>query len=149
MKIKIIATAAVLVLGAGCTLAWAATPAQTIAARQANFKGIGKAFKAIRDELAKTNPSQTVLHGNAITLAQNAARVKGFFPRGTGPEAGVKTAALPVIWTRNADFQATANQLVASANALQAANNPAAVKAAVGRLGGSCKSCHDVFKAKD
>ncbi len=149
MKSKLIAVAAALTLGAGATLVWAATPAQTIAARQANFKGMGKAFKSILDEMKKSDPSMTVLHSNAIVLAQNAARVKGYFPRGTGTQPGVKTAALPVIWTRNADFQATANQLANSANALQAANNPAAFKAAFGRLGGSCKSCHETFKAKD
>jgi cytochrome c556 len=152
MKLSTKAAAVALALGAACTAAWAATPAQTIAARQANFKAIGKAFKALRDEVGKDAPSQAVLSANATILANSAARIPGLFPAGTGQASGVKTAALPTIWTRNGDFRASANQLLTSARAVQgaaAAGNINGVKAGLGRLGGSCKSCHDVFKAKD
>ena len=152
MNLSTKAAAVALAIGAACTAAWAATPAHTITARQANFKAIGKAFKALRDEVAKDSPSQAVLSANAAVLANSAARIPGLFPVGTGQASGIKTAALPTIWTRNGDFRASANQLLTSARAVQgaaAANNLGAVKAGIGRLGGSCKSCHDIFKAKD
>lgn len=152
MKLSTRTAAVLLTIGTACTAAWAATPAQTIAARQANFKEIGKAFKALRDEVAKDAPSQAALRTNAAVLANSAARIPGLFPPGTGPSPTNKTKALPTVWTRNGDFRASANQLLVTARAIQTAanaNNVGAVKQGLGRLGGSCKSCHDLFKAKD
>jgi len=131
--------------------ALAATAAQLIAARQQNYKQIGKAFKAVNDELKKDSPSVDTLRGNARTLDQLARRVPGWFPKGTGPEAGVKTAALPVIWQKPAEFRAAAARLAAAARALDAAaakGDVAQVRTATGALGGACKNCHQSFKAQ-
>jgi cytochrome c556 len=143
--------AAIVAAGVTATAAWAATPAETIAARQNNFKQMGRAFKGINDELKKDAPDIAVLRTNAGTLAQAAPRVHGGFPRGTGPEAGVKTAALPIIWQQGAQFRTKANDLVNATRGLQraaAGGNVAQVKAAVPAVGGACKGCHDTFKGK-
>jgi cytochrome c556 len=143
--------AAFVAAGVTATAAWAATPAQTIEARQANFKQMGRAFKAINDQLKQSAPDMATIRSNAGIIVQSAGRVHSGFPRGTGPEAGVKTEALPIIWQRGRDFQSHANQLVAAARNLQrvaAGNDINAIKAAVPGLGGACKGCHDTYKGK-
>jgi cytochrome c556 len=152
LKLRPVVLATILSAGAIGTIAVAATPAETISARHANFKQLGRATKAILDELRKPEPSLATINTNAQALNQAAAKIPGFFPPGTGPESGVKTEALPAIWQKNADFQAAAQKLVSAGNDLQraaASNNLAAVKTAFPAVGGSCKGCHDNFRAKD
>lgn len=145
----IIATA--LLATAGTTL-YAATPAEKIAERQDNMKAVGRANKAIRDELAKTAPNFTVINSNARTLHITARRIGWLFGRDTGPQAGVKTGALPIIWTQFSDFRSKHIQLTIAARDLEAAtrtNNAATVRTALATLGGACKGCHDVYRKKD
>lgn len=130
----------------------AAKPADTIAARTANFKLIGKSFKAIMDQMKAPAPDMALVQSSADALVKASAKVHGGFPKGSGPESGVKTHALPAIWAKPADFKAAADKLVAGSKAMQKAaktgdiNN---VKAAFPGVGGSCKGCHDQFKGKD
>ena len=142
------AVAASLVAGA----ALAASAGQTVAARQQNYKQIGKAFKAVNDELKKDSPSVDAIRTNARTIDQLARRVPGWFPRGSGPEAKVKTAALPVIWQKPTEFRAAAARLAAAARAFDAAaakGDVAQIRTAAGALGGACKNCHQTFTAMD
>lgn len=132
--------------------AYAASASDTIGARQANFKVIGKAFKALREGSGAASPDAAALRASADALARAAGKVHGYFPKGTGPEAGVKTAALPAIWQKPAEFQAAARKLESAANAAQSAaqsGNVASLRAALPGLGGACKGCHDQFKARD
>ena len=143
--------AALVAAGVTATAAWAGTPAETILARQANFKQMARAFKAVSDQLKQSAPDVTTIRTSAGIILQSAERVHSGFPRGTGPEAGVKTAALPLIWQRGRDFQGHANQLVTAARNLQrvsAGNDINAIKAAVPGLGSACKGCHDTYKGK-
>lgn len=137
-------------LGAGAVMA--ASPQQTIQARQANFKVIGKSFKGMLDEGRKPAPDINVYRVNADALAKAATKITGHFPKGTGPEAGVKTSALPAIWAKPGDFKAAAAKLVAASAKLNTAaksGNLDATKAALMAVGPTCKGCHDQFKAKD
>ncbi len=138
-------------LGLGA-VTMAASPQQTISDRQTNFKVIGKSFKAMLDEGRKPAPSIAIYRVNADALAKAATKIAGHFPKGTGPEAGVKTAALPSIWQKSGDFKVGAAKLVDASKKLNAAaksGNLDATKAAVMGLGPTCKGCHDQFKAKD
>lgn len=138
-------------LGLGA-VTMAASPQQTISDRQANFKVIGKSFKGMLDEGRKPAPNIAVYRVNADALAKAAAKISGHFPKHTGPEAGVKTAALPAIWQKNPEFKTSAAKLVDASKKLSAAaksGNLDATKAAVMGLGPTCKGCHDQFKAKD
>jgi cytochrome c556 len=75
-----------------------------------------------------------------------------WFPKGTGPEAGVKTGALPVIWGKWPDFKIAAVKMLTASKALDATaatGDLAKIKPAVGALGGTCKGCHETFRAKD
>ena len=91
-------------LATASVMAVAASPADTIAARQANFKVMGKSFKGIIDQMKAPAADFVVIKTNADALAKAASKVHGFFPKGTGPEAGVKTHALPAIWAKPDDF---------------------------------------------
>lgn len=149
MKTVKLAALAALILPATAMVAVAAAPGAVIQKRQENFKAMGKAMKAISDEFKLPSPNPAVIKANANTLAAAAAKVKGHFPKGTGPESGVKTDALPVIWQKQAEFKAADAKAVAATKALVAAANSgdlARMQAAVGPVGGTCKGCHDTFR---
>lgn len=117
--------------------------------RHDNFELMGKAMKGVFDEFKKPAADIAVIRANAKLLAQAAPKVGKHFPKGTGPEAGVKTEALPAIWEKPVEFKASANRLVGATSGLQAAaklGDIAQIKAAAGAVGASCKSCHDSFR---
>lgn len=135
--------------GLSVTAAWAATPKETISARQTEFKKMGRAMKGVNDQLKQSSPDVGVIRSNANVMAAVAGKVRHAFPRGTGPGAGAETEALPVIWTRNAEFTKRMNTMVNATRGLQkaaASGNVARIKAAFPAVGGSCKSCHDTFR---
>lgn len=129
----------------------AATPAETVAARQANFKQLGRAMKAIGEELKKPAPDLGVIRASAQSLNQAAGHVGHGFPRGSGPESGVKTEALAAIWQRPADFQGATRNLVTKAGDLRAAATSGdlnRIRTAFPAVGGACKGCHDNFRER-
>ena len=145
-------------LGLGCValvgggIALAASASDTITARQANFKTLGKAMKGSFDELKQPAPAIAVFKANADDMVGAAGKVAGGFAKGTGPEAGVKTQALPAIWEKPEEFRADADKLVKAAQAYQqaaASGNLDATKAALMAVGGACKGCHESFRAKE
>jgi cytochrome c556 len=90
-------------------------------------------------------------------IATNAAAIRGlapkittWFPKGTGPESGVKTEAKAEIWKDATGFAAAARRLepeAAKLEALARAGDVAGARAQVRVVGGTCKGCHDKFKA--
>ncbi|MEI6642079.1 MAG: cytochrome c [Novosphingobium sp.] len=144
-------TAALAALLAGGAIAAAASPADTIAARQANFKKMGGAMKALKEELAG-GADKAKLLAAARTLAATAKLQGGLFPAGTGPSSGVKTDALPAIWAQKPAFDAAAAKLVTEADKLAGiagSGNAAAVLAQFKAVGGACAACHKQFRAED
>lgn len=141
---------AALALGSAA-IAVAATPADFITARQQNYKKIGAATKAIMDELKKSAPDANVLKANAAALDSLSPRITTWFPKGTGPEAGVKTAALPAIWTDPTGFKNAAAGFVSATHTLKAAaatGDPLKVRATMGGISKACRTCHETFKAR-
>lgn len=132
--------------------ALAAPAGETVRAREANFKQLGKGMKATMDQLKSGSPNLAVIRAAAAQMVPAAQRVPTLFPKGTGPESGVKTEALPEIWTKPAEFRTAADKLVTAATAFKAAADSgdlARIKPAAMALGGTCKGCHDTFRAKD
>ncbi len=128
------------------------TAVDTITARQANFKQMGKGMKAIGEEIKSPAPSLAAINAGAAAIDQAAGKVAGYFPPGSGPQAGVKTQALPAIWEKNDEFKADTAKLVKAAAAMQAAvggGNIDQVKAQFASLGATCKECHENFRARD
>ena len=133
-------------------IAVAATPAQTISLRKGNFREIGGSFKSINDELKSGSPNLAVVRPAARDIATRARTTVNLFPRGTGPEAGVTTRALPAIWANANQFVQLQRNLISAADALNAAaasGNTAALPAAAKALGATCKSCHEQFRDSD
>lgn len=131
------------------TAAWAATPAENIEARQSNFKQMGRAQKAISDELKKSSPDVAVIRSSAQKLAAFAPTIHLWFPRGTGKEAGVKTGALPAVWQDTAKFNRSASEFNSAARTFQqaaASGDIDRIKVSFRAVGAGCKGCHDTFK---
>ena len=137
-------------LAGSASLATAAPSASTvIAARQANFKKMGAAMKAIKDELA-ASADKAKMAGAARTLATVARAQLPMFPAGSATAPGVTSDALPAIWTQRGAFDASAKKLIAEADklvAVTASGNAAAIGAQFKQVGGTCGSCHRQFRA--
>ncbi len=145
---------AVLALTSATLADAAAAPSATatIAARQAGFKKMGKAMKALGEQLKSAAPSKPAMIAAAQVIA-NTGRGQGrYFPAGSGPAAGVKTEALPAIWTDKADFDAKMGEFVAASGKLLAVaktGDAAAIGAQMKATGGTCGACHRKYRAED
>jgi cytochrome c556 len=133
----------------------AATPQVTtqVKQRQDKLRDMGGALKAITDELKKPKVDwDNVIIPNAQTIKDRSVYLLNWFPKGTGPETGVKTYALPAIWQKTDDFNKIGKAAQAEAVKLdQVANsrNEDALKAEAVAMGKACKACHDDYRSKD
>ena len=119
--------------------------------RHEGMEDIGDAMKILSRELKGDTPDLAAVRTNAATIAELAPKASGWFPPGTGPDVG-KTHAKPAIWEKPEDFAAKSDafaKAAASFNTVAQGNDVAAIKAAHGELGKSCKACHDLYRAKD
>ncbi|HEU4780388.1 MAG TPA: cytochrome c [Steroidobacteraceae bacterium] len=129
----------------------AATPAETQKARHEHYEELGKAFKAVRDQMTAGSPDYAALAKSADVVHKASIDQGKWFPKGTGPEAG-KTRALAEIWSKPADFEAAQKMFEGRAPKLLAAakaRDVDAVKAAFKDVGGACKNCHDTFRSPE
>jgi cytochrome c556 len=93
---------------------------------------------------------------DAKVAAENAALVNDlaklpFTAFGEGTDKGLPNRAKPEIWKDAAKFKAASEKMVVEVGKLEAAakaGNLDAIKAAMGAVGGSCKACHDDFRAE-
>lgn len=139
-----VAVAAACVAGAP---AWAGGADQA-RARMAGFRQLGAAYKAVTDgvragDLAKIRQGSGQISGAARGMY-------GWFPRGSGPQAGIKTLVKPDVWTRAGEFRAAQDAFARQAQAFQrvvAGGDINAIRSEARRLGATCKGCHDSFKA--
>ena len=111
-------------------------------------------MKAITDDLKKPKVDwDNVIIPNAQTIKDRSGYLLNWFPKGTGPETGVKTYALPAIWQKTADFEKLGKAAQAEAVKLDQVaatrNREGALKAQAVVLGKACKACHDDYRSKD
>jgi cytochrome c556 len=128
----------------------AAGAAEVVRSRVDAYRELGASFKNINDELRSPKPQAMVLQLSARQVRNVANQQYGFFPTGSGPQAGVKTKALPAIWSKGPAFKAAQDAFAKEANAFYKAaqaNNVAAARTAAKSLGATCKSCHTQFRA--
>lgn len=145
------AAAACLVTAAAAQLR-PAQAAGTIRARQAKYKQMAAAIKGINDQLRSGSPSVPAIRAGSAVIARHAPQLLRWFPRGTGPESGVRTRALPGIWSNHAAFTRAGAGLVVAARNLDAAarsGDVAAIRAAVPGVARACSNCHDDFRAPE
>ena len=112
--------------------------------RQATMKQIAGAMKEgsglasgkIPWDAAKAKAAMTTVSGDA-------GKLHDLFPAGS--DQG-KTDALPKIWENKADFDKRLSALAQAATVAGEAPDAAAFKASFGKVGASCKSCHDIYR---
>ena len=117
--------------------------------RHEGMEAVGKANKMLRREITSGSPDLAAIRTASGDMAKLAARSAKWFPKGTGPEVG-KTGAKPEIWQKPSDFAARVRDFQAASRALHQAaarGDMAAVKASYGKLGGTCKACHDPYRS--
>jgi cytochrome c556 len=123
-----------------------------IATRIDNYKKIGTAFKSINDGLKADTPDTKAIASQATVIKDLSGHIPSWFPKGTGPETGVKTRAKGEIWSDWATFAASAKSLQAESAKLESiarGGDVDAIKAQVKATGGACKTCHDKFRGPE
>ena len=152
MLAGLVLTAAV---AAGAALAQETPPApatpggKAVLVRQAHYKELNGAFRVVNEQLKAEAPDKVALATAAGKMKALAADLPGWFPKGSGPEAGVKTAAKAEIWTDAEGFAAAATKLQAETAKLAdaaTAGDLEALKAQARATGGACKNCHDKYR---
>jgi cytochrome c556 len=126
-----------------------ASPADSVRSRIAGLRELGAAFKAIGDGLRASEPQTILIQQSARQVRNAASQMPGWFPAGSGAQAGVKTAAKPEIWSQPARFRASMDAFAAASGRFQAAvasGNQAALRTEFRNLGATCKGCHDSFR---
>ncbi|MET4519063.1 cytochrome c [Bradyrhizobium sp. I1.7.5] len=154
LSFRCLAAAACVALGVA-VLEATAGPAEVaqIKPRQDKLRDMGGALKAINDELKKgrIDWDNTVVP-SAQTLKDRSAYLLNWFPKGSGPESGAKTYALPTIWQRNDDFVKLGKAVqdeAAKLNQVALSKDGNALKAKVEAMGKACKACHDSYRSAD
>ncbi|WP_426441060.1 c-type cytochrome [Bradyrhizobium genosp. P] len=121
--------------------------------RQSKLRDMGGALKAINDEIkkGKIDWDNTIIP-NAETIKDRSAYLLNWFPKGSGPEAGVKTYALPDIWQNEDDFAKLGKAAQAEATKLHEIalkKDENGLKAQALATGKACKACHDSYRSRD
>ena len=156
------AAKAIRTLGAASALALALQGATVFAAgdgpyaelaheRHENFEAMGDAFVVFRDQIRGDAPEDFAAQAVAAdTIVGFSTEIPSWFPEGSGPDDGYKTDALHSIWEDWEKFESIANDFVPRAAALRESvdtGEMSAVLAQFREVGGTCKSCHDDFRA--
>jgi cytochrome c556 len=150
LRSKVVAAAAVMVVMAAS--AAAADVLSIVQARQGHFKEIGKAAKAMSEQLKSGTPSLPVVQAAAKPIDALAPQVPSWFPAGSGPAPGVKTQAKPDIWARPDEFKHDAAAFADAAHKLDlvaASGDLSAIRTQAQALALTCKTCHEAFRQRD
>jgi cytochrome c556 len=139
----------VVIASAAAAPVLASAASDIITTRIAGLRELGAQFKNVNDELKKDDPSPMILQISARQIRDVAKNQYGWFPAGSGPEAGVKTKAKPEIWTKAADFKAAQDNFAKQANAffqVASKGDLATMRTQVRQLGAACGGCHRAFR---
>ena len=125
-----------------------ATSDSAIKYRQGAFSVMAQHFSRV------AMMAQGIQPYDAKSATENAELVASlsklpFTAFGPGTDKGIPNRAKPEIWTQSVKFKAASDKMIADAGRLSEAakaGNFDAMKAAVGAVGSSCKSCHDEFR---
>lgn len=119
--------------------------------RHENYERIGRAMKGISTQLKSGSPAVADVQQHSAVIAGYAPQIPGWFPAGTGPEAG-RTRAKAEIWSDPEGFRAAHDRMAQAAARFDAAarsGDVAAMRAALPALGSSCKNCHDEYRGPE
>lgn len=130
-------------------VAHAATPDRAIHYRQNVYGLIGWNFGALGEMVRDKRPWDAAeATRRAERIAQLSKMTDEGFPPGS--DQGATTDAKPDIWKNLPDFEAKMNDFRREADALASTARTGdldATKAQFAKTGGTCKACHDEYKA--
>lgn len=148
-KKLILALLAVTVAG---TVAAQVKPEEAIKYRQSGYGFMAWNMQRIKANVeGKFDKEDVIKAANAIQAIANSGMGALYLPgtdKGTGWEA---SRAKPEVWTEKEKLGKAAMAFNKEANEMAkvaASGNSESVKEQLGRLSGTCKGCHDDFKAK-
>jgi cytochrome c556 len=126
----------------------AAEAAAIMKTRHDGMEEMGKAMKVLHRDLDSDDPNMGEIRSAAAVIYKNSKAASGWFPAGTGPEAG-KTGAKPDIWQNPQDFAAKLAGLQHYAQQYYQASlagDAGTLKANEDTISGACKACHDKYR---
>jgi cytochrome c556 len=144
---RVVAVGVLVVVGAGLAeVAIAQTDAVAIVkARQDLMGSLFPHLRPIRDVVQGRSTDLDGAAASARRFADATKQIVARFPPGTGREAAPDTRAKPEIWSKRAEFEATANLLVVEAEKLAAAaatKNVEAIRPQFATVVQACGGCH-------
>lgn len=127
-------------------------PEDAIKYRQSGYAFMGWNMGRIKQNVdGQYNKDEVIKAANAIQAIANSGMGALYLPGTDKGKGWESTRAKPEIWTDKeklgkvaTDFNKEANELAKVA----ATGDQAAVKAQFGKLGATCKACHDDFRVK-
>ncbi|MCB6178888.1 cytochrome c [Rhodobacter sp. Har01] len=149
MRKVLYAAAAAALVG---SIALAADPMETVTARQDYYKSLGAVMKPM-GKLAESFDAEAAKAEAAKLEAALAVDVRPLFAPGTSDaEFPGKSRAMAKLWdnmedvgTKGKAMHEAAAVVIAAANA----GDAAAFGEAFGKLGGTCKACHDAYRVPE
>lgn len=148
-KFLLVLPVAALALGSA---AYASDVKEVLEAREAYFKSLGGSMKAMTG-VAKAFDAEAAKAEAAKLEKILATDVAPLFPAGTSStDLPGETEAKAAIWENMADFGAKGKAMHEAGTAVIAAANAgdgAAFGAALQKLGGTCKACHDDYREEE
>jgi cytochrome c556 len=150
-KIILIAVALIGSIFSTASFAQFAKPDDATKYRQGALQVMGTHFGRVGAMVAGRVPFDAKVAQENIDIAVSMSKLPwvAFGPSGEG--ATLKTTAKADIWKEPAKFKDMSDKTQAELLKVQAAvktGNLEAIKAAFGVAGGSCKTCHDAFRAQ-
>ena len=144
MRLSKPAVASLVVAGCLIGTSLAVVYADAYQDRHMLMEGINDAMKPLGAIAKKQAPfDAAVVKANATTIADNLKQAHELFPPGSD---GGESRAKPEIWTDRAGFDKQMKDAQAAAVSLSSVTEEAAFLPALRTLGGSCKSCHDMYR---
>ena len=150
MKKFALALAATATLAALPAAAQFQKPEDAIKYRQSAFTVMANHFSRIGAMAQGRVPFDAKVAADNAAIVSAMSRLP-FAAFGDGTDKGMPHRAKPEIWKDAAKFKAAGEKMVAEVAKLDAAakgGNLDAIKAAFGAVGGTCKGCHDDFRAE-
>jgi cytochrome c556 len=141
----------VVALGLASTAVAQLKPEEQIQYRQAGYSFMSWNMGKIKANLeGEYDEAQVAAAANAIAAIANSGMGALFGP-GTDKDVGsVKTRAKPELFQNMEDVGTKARDFIAAADnlaAVAATGDQVEVSDAFGKLGGTCKACHDEYRA--
>jgi cytochrome c556 len=150
MMKKILLATATLTL---TTTVLAIEPDKAIETRQAGYKYLSWSMGKIKANLEGAyNQAEVISAANTIAAIANSGMGALYVPGSEKDVGKVKTWVKPEFFTKPQEVAKVAQAFNKEANELAkvaAIGDASAVKAQFGKVGGTCKACHDDFKQKN